>query len=92
MKYRERSIADVLAMTVDEAAAFFADEPAVRRALQVLRQVGLGTCAWASRPPSFGRRSPAHQARHRAAAPGARRYALCAGEPTTGLHPPMSRG
>jgi excinuclease ABC subunit A len=42
VKYRDRSIADVLAMTVGEAAQFFADEPAVRRALQVLLQVGLG--------------------------------------------------
>jgi excinuclease ABC subunit A len=40
--YRERSIADVLGMTVDAAFAFFADEPPVRRALDVLRQVGLG--------------------------------------------------
>jgi len=42
VKYRERSIADVLAMTVDDAARFFADEPAVRRPLQVLLEVGLG--------------------------------------------------
>jgi excinuclease ABC subunit A len=42
VKYRERSIADVLAMTVDQASTFFADEPAVRRPLEVLRQVGLG--------------------------------------------------
>ncbi|HVZ85793.1 MAG TPA: excinuclease ABC subunit UvrA [Polyangia bacterium] len=40
--YRERSIADVLAMTVDEALEFFADEAPVRRALDVLRQVGVG--------------------------------------------------
>nr|HEX4313357.1 excinuclease ABC subunit UvrA [Kofleriaceae bacterium] len=40
--YRGRSIADVLAMTVDDAAAFFADDAAVRRALDTLRQVGVG--------------------------------------------------
>jgi excinuclease ABC subunit A len=40
--WRERSIADVLAMTVDEAAAFFADEPAVARPLAVLQDIGLG--------------------------------------------------
>ena len=39
---RGKSIADVLAMTVDEAAAFFAEDAAVRRALDVLRQVGVG--------------------------------------------------
>ncbi|HEX2719098.1 MAG TPA: ATP-binding cassette domain-containing protein, partial [Gemmatimonadaceae bacterium] len=42
VKYRDRSIADVLAMTVDAAWEFFADEPAVHRALTVLREVGLG--------------------------------------------------
>jgi excinuclease ABC subunit A len=42
VRYRERSIADVLAMTVDAAWEFFAGEPAVRRALEVLREVGLG--------------------------------------------------
>ena len=29
-------------MTVDEAFEFFADEPAIRRSLDVLRQVGVG--------------------------------------------------
>ena len=42
VKYRDRSIADVLGMTVDAAWEFFADEPAVHRALTVLREVGLG--------------------------------------------------
>ena len=42
VKYREKSIADVLRMTVDEAAEFFEEEAPVRRALDVLREVGLG--------------------------------------------------
>ncbi len=40
--YRGASIADVLGMTVDAAWMFLADEPAVHRALTVLREVGLG--------------------------------------------------
>jgi excinuclease ABC subunit A len=40
--YRDKNIADVLAMTVDAAWEFFADEPHVHRALDVVRQVGLG--------------------------------------------------
>jgi excinuclease ABC subunit A len=40
--YRDRNIAQVLAMTVDAAHEFFADEPAVRHPLAVLREVGLG--------------------------------------------------
>jgi excinuclease ABC subunit A len=42
IKYRDKSIADVLAMTVDVAADFFAEEPQVFRAINVLREVGLG--------------------------------------------------
>jgi excinuclease ABC subunit A len=42
IRYRDRHIAEVLGMTVDAAADFFADEPPVRRALDVLRDVGLG--------------------------------------------------
>jgi len=42
VRYREKSIADVLEMTVDSAEAFFADVPHVARALAVLGEVGLG--------------------------------------------------
>lgn len=39
---RGHNIAQVLAMTVDQAASFFADDASVLRPLQVLREVGLG--------------------------------------------------
>ncbi|SIO33669.1 excinuclease ABC subunit A [Singulisphaera sp. GP187] len=42
IKYREKSIADVLAMTVDAAWEFFAAEPSVLHSLDVLKEVGLG--------------------------------------------------
>ncbi len=42
IRYRDKNIAEVLAMTVDAACDFFADEPPVMRALAVLRDVGLG--------------------------------------------------
>ncbi|HYD51609.1 MAG TPA: excinuclease ABC subunit UvrA [Gemmatimonadaceae bacterium] len=42
IEYAGKNVAEVLAMTVDEAHDFFAEEPAVRRSLEVLRQVGLG--------------------------------------------------
>jgi excinuclease ABC subunit A len=42
IKYHDQNIAEVLGMTVDTAFEFFADEPHVRRALDVVRQVGLG--------------------------------------------------
>jgi excinuclease ABC subunit A len=40
--YKDKSIADVLRMTVDEALAFFAEEPIILRSLEVLHDVGLG--------------------------------------------------
>ena len=40
--YRDRSIADVLAMSVDEAARFLGDVPVAARGLETLREVGLG--------------------------------------------------
>ncbi len=42
VKYRDKNIAEVLGMTVDQAWEFFEDEPAVRRSFHVLREVGLG--------------------------------------------------
>jgi excinuclease ABC subunit A len=42
VRYRGKNIAEVLRLTVDAAAEFFADEPPVRRPLEVVREVGLG--------------------------------------------------
>jgi len=41
VRYKNRSIADVLAMTVEEALAFFANIPRVREKLETLHDVGL---------------------------------------------------
>jgi excinuclease ABC subunit A len=40
--FKEKSIADVLDMTVDEGVAFFTAVPAIRDKLQMLQRVGLG--------------------------------------------------
>ncbi|MGA2283230.1 MAG: excinuclease ABC subunit UvrA [Candidatus Dormibacteria bacterium] len=42
VKFRGKSIADVLEMTVDEAAALFANQPRIVRRLRTLQDVGLG--------------------------------------------------
>ncbi|MBO8159013.1 excinuclease ABC subunit UvrA [Thermosyntropha sp.] len=41
VKYKDKNIADVLAMTVDEAVEFFAAIPKIYRKLKVLQDVGL---------------------------------------------------
>jgi excinuclease ABC subunit A len=42
VRFRGKSIADVLAMTVDEAAALFENQPRIARKLHTLQDVGLG--------------------------------------------------
>ena len=42
VRWHDRTIADVLALTVDAACALFVDEEAVRRPLALLRDIGLG--------------------------------------------------
>lgn len=42
VKYKDKSISDVLDMTVDEAYKFFEAIPAIKNRLNLLRQVGLG--------------------------------------------------
>jgi excinuclease ABC subunit A len=42
VKYRGKSIADVLKMTIEEASAFFENHPRIHRFVTCLRDVGLG--------------------------------------------------
>jgi excinuclease ABC subunit A len=42
VKYREKSIADVLDMTIEESAEFFKAVPAIRDKMETLKDVGLG--------------------------------------------------
>ena len=42
VKYKDKTISDVLDMTVEEAANFFANQPRIARKLQTLNEVGLG--------------------------------------------------
>lgn len=41
VKFKEKNIADVLAMTVEEACEFFKDIPKIKRKLDTLKEVGL---------------------------------------------------
>ena len=42
IKFKDKSIADVLDMTIDDAYKFFENIPAIKRRLDLLRRVGLG--------------------------------------------------
>ena len=42
VKYRGKSIADVLEMTIEEASEFFTDFPRIRRIMTTMQSVGLG--------------------------------------------------
>ena len=88
IRYRGKNIADVLALTVDAAWAFFEDEPHVRRALEVLRQVGVGYLRL-GQPATELSGGEAQRVKLATELQRAQRgdtlYVL--DEPTTGLHP-----
>ena len=69
VKYKEKTISDVLNMTVEEAVVFFANQPKIARKLQTLLDVGLGYVAGAECHDPFGRRGAACQAGQRAGPP-----------------------
>jgi excinuclease ABC subunit A len=88
IKIRGNSIADVLAMNVDAAFEFFANDDALRRSLGVLREVGLGyiRLGQPATELSGGEAQRVKLATElQRAQRGGTLYVL--DEPTTGLHP-----
>jgi excinuclease ABC subunit A len=88
IKIRDKSVADVLAMIVDEAFDFFSDDDPLRRSLRVLREVGLGYIRLGQSATELSggeaqrvKLATELQRAHR----GETLYVL--DEPTTGLHP-----
>ena len=86
--YRGKNIAEVLGLTVGAATEFFADEPQVRRPLEVLQQVGVGylRLGQPATELSGGEAQRIKLATElQRAQKGRTLYVL--DEPTTGLHP-----
>ena len=88
IKIRNKSIADVLGMTVDAAFEFFDDDDTLRRSLSVVREVGLGyiRLGQPATELSGGEAQRVKLATElQRAQRGGTLYVL--DEPTTGLHP-----
>jgi excinuclease ABC subunit A len=97
--WRGRSIADVLAMNVDEAVEFFAAHRTIHHALRLLQDVGLGYLTLGQQSPTLsgGEAQRIKLVTELAKMPGARARAAAGGaagnrtlyvldEPTVGLH------
>ena len=87
VKYKGRSISDVLAMSVDEALEFFQNIPPIKRQMQTLSYVGLGYIKLGQPAPTLSggeaQRIKLASELHKRAT-GNTLYVL--DEPTTGLH------
>jgi excinuclease ABC subunit A len=87
VRYKGKTIADVLAMPIEEAAGFFRPIPAIHRHLQTLVDVGLGYVRLGQSAPTL---SGGEAQRVKLAAELQRRSAgrtiYVLDEPTTGLH------
>lgn len=87
VRYHDKSISDVLEMTVDDAVEFFREEPSIVPALYLLQEVGLGylTLGQPATTLSGGEAQRLKIARELSRADGIG-YLYIMDEPTTGLH------
>ena len=87
IKYKEKSIYDVLNLRVDEAMEFFANHPKVLNKLQVLHDVGLGYVKLGQSAPTLsgGEAARVKLAKELQKKPTGKTVFIL-DEPTTGLH------
>ncbi|MDP6349045.1 MAG: excinuclease ABC subunit UvrA [Chloroflexota bacterium] len=87
VRYKERNIADVLALRIYEALDFFDSIPTIRRILQTMVDVGLGYLALGQSSTTLsGGEAQRLKLSAELARPGTGRTLYILDEPTTGLH------
>jgi excinuclease ABC subunit A len=87
IRYKGLNIAQVLALTIDDALAFFGDVPAVGQRLWLLKKVGLGYLGLGQPAPTLsGGESQRLKIARELALPSGKQNLYMLDEPTTGLH------
>ncbi len=87
IKFRDKSIADVLELTVDEAVAYFSASPKIHDRLKILQQVGLGYVALGQQATTLsGGEAQRIKLSKELAKRATGRTLYILDEPTTGLH------
>lgn len=87
VKYKDKSIADILDMTIDDAYVFFENIPAIKRRLDVLRRVGLGYVKLGQPAPTLsGGEAQRIKLTKELSRKATGRTLYILDEPTTGLH------
>jgi excinuclease ABC subunit A len=85
--YKGKNISEVLELTFDEATKFFSAVPSIRRAVQVVCDIGLGYLCLAQPSPSLsGGEAQRVKLAEELAKPSRGRTLYILDEPTTGLH------